>query len=227
MGALQYLTFIRPNIAYDVHHVAQFISAPRSPRLIVAKCIHHYLKKGLWILARLCMVLKSSLNQMRIGLVVLTVADPPHVFVYFWVQILSLGVPVLKQKKQKQKLSPTPVQAKYRSFAHACADTICIWYILTKLQFSPPWAWPITLFCDNLNTTNMASNPVFHARTILLHSLIYISLLVLIARVQLVPSTDQITNVFTNGLSTQRFQLLQLNLVSSGSSNLLGSIKPP
>ena len=44
VGSLQYLTFTRPDIAYAIHHVAQFMSNPRSTHLLAAKRILRYLK---------------------------------------------------------------------------------------------------------------------------------------------------------------------------------------
>ena len=44
VGFLQYLTLTRPDIAYDVHHVAQFMSSPRTTHLTAVKQILRYLK---------------------------------------------------------------------------------------------------------------------------------------------------------------------------------------
>src|SRR3954465_4647049 len=44
VGSSQYLTFTRPDIAYAIHHVAQFMSNPRSTHLLAAKQILRFLK---------------------------------------------------------------------------------------------------------------------------------------------------------------------------------------
>ena len=44
VGSLQYLTLTRPNIAFIVSSVAQFLRAPRQPHLIVVKRILRYFK---------------------------------------------------------------------------------------------------------------------------------------------------------------------------------------
>ncbi|CAL8153012.1 unnamed protein product [Prunus armeniaca] len=44
VGSLQYLTLTRPNIAYAVNTVTQFMSSPHAPHLIAAKRILRYVK---------------------------------------------------------------------------------------------------------------------------------------------------------------------------------------
>ena len=48
VGNLIYLTVTRPDIAYVVHIVNQFIAAPRSPHYDAMICILHYLKSTLF-----------------------------------------------------------------------------------------------------------------------------------------------------------------------------------
>lgn len=44
VGALQYLTFTRPDIAYVVQQVCLFMHDPREPHYALVKCILRYLK---------------------------------------------------------------------------------------------------------------------------------------------------------------------------------------
>jgi hypothetical protein len=44
VGALYYLTMIRPNLAYVVQQVCLFIHDPREPHLALVKCILRYVK---------------------------------------------------------------------------------------------------------------------------------------------------------------------------------------
>jgi hypothetical protein len=44
VGMLQYLTFTRPDIVYDVNQVSQFMHAPKEGHMEAMKCILRYLK---------------------------------------------------------------------------------------------------------------------------------------------------------------------------------------
>ena len=95
-----------------------------------------------------------------------------------------------------------------------------------ELKFSLPL--PVMLLCDNLSTTYIASNPVFHARTKhieLDYHFIRERLLSGTHRVQFIPSADQLADIFTKGLSKNRFSLLRSNLVSPGQPSLRGSVR--
>ncbi|XP_021808645.1 uncharacterized protein LOC110752330 [Prunus avium] len=61
MGALQYLTITRPNIAYAVQHVSQFMSSPSDTHLEAVKRILRYLKGTLGHGLSLCRSHDSSL----------------------------------------------------------------------------------------------------------------------------------------------------------------------
>ena len=117
--------------------------------------------------------------------------------------------------KKEPTVSRSSAEAEYRSLAHVCAETTWVSHLLHELNL-PTFA-PITLLCDNLSTTYMASNPVFHARTKhieLDYHFIRERILSRSHRVQFVPSPDQLADIFTNGLHKHRFQLLRSNLVS-------------
>lgn len=44
IGALQYLTFTRPNLAFSVHQLCQFMSRPTLAHLEAAKCVMRYVR---------------------------------------------------------------------------------------------------------------------------------------------------------------------------------------
>ena len=65
---------------------------------------------------------------------------------------------------------------------------------------------PPLLWCDDVSALTIASNPVFHART----KHIEVDLIV-----KFVSTIDQLADIFTKSLPTQRFLDLQHNLTVS------------
>jgi hypothetical protein len=95
-GALQHLTFTRPDIAYAVQQVCLHMHDPREPHLAALKRILRYIRGTLHIWVSFYGHLLSPISwfiHMLIGLVVQTLASPPLATQYFWVTISSLGPP--------------------------------------------------------------------------------------------------------------------------------------
>lgn len=86
VGSLQYLTFTCPDIAHAVHHVAQFMSAPRSLHLIAAKRILRRVLQSLALsFAAPPTLFPSRPLLMLIGLAVQTLVALLQGFVFSWV----------------------------------------------------------------------------------------------------------------------------------------------
>lgn len=202
------------------------MSAPCSTHFIAVKCILRYLKGtldfGLSFRRSTCPLTLCAYSDADWAGCPDTRRSTTGICIFLGPNLISWCA------KKQQVVSHSSADAKYRSLAHACADTIWVSYLLVELQFLP--SQPIALLCDNHSTIYMASNPVFYARTkhIELDSHYIRQHIISDAhRVQFVLSPDQVVDIFTKGLSTQRFKLLQSNLVSPRSPDLRGNIKPP
>ncbi|KAL5703600.1 hypothetical protein ACHQM5_022129 [Ranunculus cassubicifolius] len=208
VGSLQYLNLTRPDISYAVHHVAQFMGTPREPHLLAAKRILRYLK-----------------GTLEFGLDFQPSKGPPTLHAFSdadWAGCpdtrrstsgfcIFLGSNLISWCAKKQPtVSRSSAESEYRALSQLCAETIWIAFLLRELH--SPTSVPITLYCDNLSTTYMAANPVFHARTKHIE-LDYHFVRERVAsgthRVQFVPSLDQTADFFTKGLHKHRFQLLR------------------
>lgn len=60
-------------------------------------------------------------------------------------------------------VSRSNAKSAYSILADACAETIWLSYLLQRLRYLV--SSPVILYCDNLSTTYIAANPVFHACT--------------------------------------------------------------
>ncbi|GJT72283.1 ribonuclease H-like domain-containing protein [Tanacetum coccineum] len=135
LGKLIYLTHTRPNIAYSVHCLAQYMHSPLKSHLNSALNVLRYLKGvvGKGIRYRYP-IDKGSLCGY-------SDAD--------WAKCL------------KTKKSVT--EAEYRSLASAACEIIWIQKLLMDLKTKV--TLPDDLFCDNKSALQLAINPVFHERS--------------------------------------------------------------
>lgn len=224
VGSLQYLTITRPDIAFAVNSISQFMSQPRTPHLIAAKRILRYLK--------------GTLDH---GLFFSRQHQPAHLAAYSdadWAgcpdsrrstsgYLCYLGTNLISWCSKKQPtIARSSAESEYRSLSHASAETTWLAYLLyelgARIQF------PILLHCDNLSATYMASNPVFHARTKHIE-LDYHFVREKVAfgshRVCFIPSIDQPADLLTKPLHKHRHTLLSHKLVCPGPSSLRGDVR--
>ncbi|KAB2625402.1 hypothetical protein D8674_017062 [Pyrus ussuriensis x Pyrus communis] len=112
-------------------------------------------------------------------------------------------------------------KSKYRALSHAYVKTIWLTYLLHELGVTTQFS--VYLHCDNLSTTYMAANPVFHARTRHIE-LDYHFVCEKVAlgshEVRFVPSVDQPADLLTKGLLKACHILLRSKLVHPGMPSL-------
>lgn len=210
VGALQYATLTRPDIAYSVNKVSQYMHSPTTSHWAAVKRILRYLKGsshlGLSITPSSSLNLHAYCDADWAG----CPDDRRSTSGY----CIYLGSNLISWSSKKQPtVSRSSTEAEYRSLANTGAELIWVQYLLTELQVSLHSA--PTLWCDNIGATFLASNPMFHARTkhveldyhfirerIMSHQL----------QVQFICSKDQIADIMTKPLTTPRFLLLRPKL---------------
>lgn len=214
VGCLQYLTLTFPDIAYAVHHVSQFVSSPHMDHMLAVKRILRYLKGSL----DLGLFFRPSVGTLSLH----TYSDAdwagcPDTRRSTAGYCVFLGPNLISwTAKKQQTVSRSSAESEYRALAHVCAETVWIAHLFSDIRL--PLHRHIALYCDNLSTTYMASNPVFHARTKhikLDYHFIHERVVSGSHIVRFVPSVDQTADIFTKGLHKLWFQHLRSKLVQS------------
>ncbi|XP_050134493.1 uncharacterized mitochondrial protein AtMg00810-like [Malus sylvestris] len=164
VGALQYLTFTRPDIAFAVHQVCQFMQRPMESHFSVVKRILRYLKG----------TLNLGIHYVRGGLEVNSdtirafsdadwAGDPNDRRSTTRFVVFLGSNPISWSSKKQQTVSRSSTEAEYRALATTAAELDWIKQLLTFLHLAIPSS-PV-LFCDNMSAIALTSNPVFHQRT--------------------------------------------------------------
>uniref|UniRef100_A0A2N9FVU6 Reverse transcriptase Ty1/copia-type domain-containing protein n=1 Tax=Fagus sylvatica TaxID=28930 RepID=A0A2N9FVU6_FAGSY len=200
VGALHYLTFTRPDISFSIHQVCQYMSAPTTIHLAVAKQILRYLQ--------------GTLNH---GIAF--TPGPLHLSAYTdadWAgdpddrrstsgYLVYLGSnPITWSVKKQPTVSRSSTESEYRALAIASAELCWIRTLLKNLGIFLSQT-PI-LWCDNISALAIASNPMFHAHTKHIEvdfHFVRERVLRKDLEVKFVSTVDQLADIFTKSLPTQ------------------------
>src|SRR3954463_4906897 len=160
VGRLIYLSHTRPDIAYAVSLVSQFMHDPRTTHSDAVDRILRYLKscpgKG---------ILLGSHNHLRVE--VYTDAD--------WAGLRDdrkstsgycsfvEGNLVTWQSKKQNVVARSSAEAEYRALALGVSEAMWIRKLMAELQLLRDG--PVMLYCDNKAAIDIANNPVQHDRT--------------------------------------------------------------
>ncbi|RVW27268.1 Retrovirus-related Pol polyprotein from transposon TNT 1-94 [Vitis vinifera] len=225
VGALQYVTLTRPDIAFAVNKACQFMQQPTTAHWLSVKRILRYLRGTM----QDGLLFSPSSNLTIEGF---TDAD--------WGAHLDdrrsssgylvyLGGNLVSWSSTKQKVvSRSSAESEYRGLVFATAEIVWMQALLQELCVPIP-AIPL-LWYDNISAYHMAKNPVFHARTkhieIDLH---FIRDQVMRGKIQLqfVPTEEQPVDLLTKHLTSSRFLSLKSQLcIAPRPFHLRGDDKP-
>jgi hypothetical protein len=217
-GALQYLTFTRPDIAYAVQQVCLYMHDPREPHLGAMKRILRYLQGTLDLGLHLH-------RTLPVDLTVYTDADwagCPDTRKSTSGYAVFLGDNLISWSSKRQPtVSRSSAEAEYRAVANGVAEACWLRQLLQELHH--PLRRATVVYCDNISAVYLSSNPVQHQRTkhieIDLH---FVRERVALgeARVLHVPTTSQYADIFTKGLPTSVFTEFRSSLNVRGAPSL-------
>ena len=160
VGRLIYLLTTRPDLAYSVHTLSQFMQTPRLDHWEAALRLVRYLKgsagKGILLESTYDLSLTSYCDSD------FSTCPLSRRSVSGYVMFLG-GSPISWQTKKQDVVSQSSAEAEYRSMRNALKEVLWLRQLLGDLGC--PQTKPIRLFCDSQAAIHISSNPVFHERT--------------------------------------------------------------
>jgi hypothetical protein len=203
VGKLIYLGHTRPDIAYVVSVVSQFMHAPSEAHMDAVNRIPRYLKsapgRGLMFSRHGHLDIEGHTDADWAG----SVTDRRSTSGYF----TFVGGNLVSWRSKKQNVvSRSSVEAEYQAMAHGVCELLWIRNLLGELGFKPNHA--MQLNCDNKAAIDIAHNPVQHDRTKHVEvdrHFIKEKLEAKIIEVSFVKSKDQLADVLTKAVTGKVF----------------------
>ena len=203
VGALQYLTFTRPDIAYAVNTACQFMTRPTDVHMVAVKRIIRYVQ------GTLTYGLKYVSSPT--DLVAYSDADwggDPATRRSTTGFVVFLGSNVISwQSKKQPTVSRSSTEAEYRVLANTAAELFWIRQVLCALHVDLPH--PPLIHCDNLSAIALSSNAVFHSRIKHLdtdYHFVRERVQKKDLYIQFVTSEEQVADILTKGVGTAVFE---------------------
>lgn len=207
IGALQYLTNTRPDLAYSVNKLSQYMSCPTVLHRHGVKRIFRYLQGT----KTLSLHIKPAADLDISGFSDGDWATSPDDRKSVGENCVFLEETLISWSSRKQRVvSRSSTESEYRALADLAVEITWIKSLLHEVKFPVP-GLPI-LWCDNLSAKALASNPVMHTRSKHIEVDIHFirdQVLNNQITVAYVPSTDQIADCLTKALSHSRFSQLR------------------
>ncbi|KAG8484252.1 hypothetical protein CXB51_023902 [Gossypium anomalum] len=210
VGSLIYLTITRPEISYAVGVVSQFMQAPRTPHLDVAKRILRYIKGtndfSLFYNKGNDFSLQGYTNADWAG----SIEDGRSISGYCF----SFGSAAISWCSKKQPIvTLSSTEAEYIAATMAALD--CVWLKLLMKDIRCAVDSPVQIYCDNQSAVKLASNSVFHVRTKHIearHHFIFEKVLDQEIVLEGISSNQQIADIFTKALGKPEFECFRVAL---------------
>lgn len=159
VGSLQYLALTRPDIAFTVNKLSQFMHRPTTVHWQALKRLLRYLNGTLDV----------GLNIYRdspLRLHAFSDADwagDRDDFVSTGAYIVDLGRnPISWSSKKQSSVARSSTEAEYRSVAQTASSLSWLGNVLHELGIIITTT-PV-IYCDNIGATKLSANPVFQSR---------------------------------------------------------------
>ena len=221
------MTITRPDIAYAVNSVSQFLHSPTEDHFLAVKCILRYVKGTLHFSLTFhpfdapgALVAYSDVDW----------AGCPDTRRSTSGYSIYLGNNLVSWSAKKQPtVSHSSCESEYRALTLTVAELLWLTHLLRDLRISLPLQ-PL-LLCDNKSAIFFSSNPVSHKRAkhVELDYHFLRELVVGKLRTQYVPSHLQVADIFTKSVPQPLFQFFRskLHVCSNPTFSLRGGVEDP
>ena len=160
VGKFIYLAHTRPDLAYAVSVVSQFMHDPRVRHLQAVDRVLQYLKatpgRGLLFKRGGSLTMEAYTDADYAG----SVTDRRSTSGYC---TFLCGNLVTWRSKKQNIVARSSAEAEFRSMAHGICELLWMKIVLDDLKIKVEG--PMKLFCDNKSAISIAHNPVQHDRT--------------------------------------------------------------
>nr|XP_043630459.1 uncharacterized mitochondrial protein AtMg00810-like [Erigeron canadensis] len=205
VGKLIYLTLTRPDIAYSVQILSQFMHDPYETHLKLAMRVLMYLKgspgKGILFKGNSSLSLSAYVDSDWAK----HVTARKSVFGYC---LFLGGSPIAWKSKKQSTISRSSAKAEFRALASVTCEII---WVLIMDELGIKNQVPVKVYCDSKAALQIAANPVFHEKT----KHFEIDLFFVREKINLgviktikIKSEHNVADIFTKGLTvTQHYTL--------------------
>lgn len=210
VGALQYLSHTRPDLAFAINKACQYLSAPSTVHWTAVKRILRYVKGTLRMGLKFC----RSASLVVSGFSDADWAGCPDDRKSTGGYAVFLGSNLISWCAKKQPtVSRSSTEAEYKSMANATAEIMWLQTLLKELSVPCPSA--ARLWCDNMGAKYLSSNPIFHGRMKHIevdYHFVRDQVSKRLLDVRFISTDDQLADGFTKALPQQRFHRFSRNL---------------
>ena len=221
--ALQYLTFTRPDLAFNVHQLCQFMSHPTSTHLEAAKRVFRYIR------GTLSFGISFTLGPLSITAFLGAdwVGDPFDRCSTTGLLVFLGPNPISWSAKKQSTVSRSSTEAEYYALATTVVELSWLRILFKELRIflhHIPVIW-----CDNVSAIALSANPIFHFRTKHLEVDYHFTrkkVLCKQLKIGFVSGKDNLADIFTKSLPTPCFQFHRAKLlVDSSPISLKGDVE--
>ncbi|GAB2294442.1 hypothetical protein Dimus_038297 [Dionaea muscipula] len=214
VGCLQYLTFTRPDIAYSVNSVCQFMHQPTDLHFKAAIRILRYVKGTLDFGVNFPKNGSSGPVDLHAYCDADWAGDPNDRKSTTGFVILLNRSPVSWCSRKQASVSRSSTEAEYRSMADTASEVQWINHLLCDLGVS--MSQVPTLFCDNVSAIALANDPVHKSKMKHVEVDVHFTREKVkegVITIRFVSTAAQLADLFTKGLCSPQHNFLRSSLL--------------